>query len=271
MDHAEKVAKIILEAALPGAVMTFRPVQSNMEHDFDLRYPNGEVAAVEVTSSRNQILTQTNAEIFNKKKGGTVIKAVKCKKSWYIFPSPGAQINEIRKNVDKYLAELEAAELGEFDFLRMHLSPKCSQDICNDLNLTMGIALASTEAQPEIHIAGVGGGGALDATTAIYAGQKEANSNKEKLGKAGTNERHLVVYIDQMNGLAWTALTEFEPPSALPNLPDEITHIWLATEYGKTDQFAIWYGSKTESWRRIVLPANVDSSGANSTISPLSQ
>ena len=271
MDHAEKVAKIILEAALPGATMAFRPVQSNMEYDFDLRYPNGVVAAVEVTSSRNQILTQTNAEIFSKKKGGSVIKAVKCKKSWLIFPSANAQIKDIRKKADEYLANIESEGLEEFDIHRMHISPKCARDICIDLNLIWGAVFSPTETPPEIRIAGVGGASAVGATSATKAGEKEADANKEKLGKAGTIERHLVVYVDQMNGSPYIALTDFEPPSVFPKLPDKITHIWLVTEYKKADRFVVWYGSKNEFWRKIILPAEDNPGKVDSPASSLLQ
>ncbi len=251
--------------------MEFRSDQSHMEYDFDLHYPDDNVASVEVTSSRNRILTQTNAEIFNKKKGGTVIKAAKCKKSWRIFPSPGAQIKEIRKKADEYLARLEADGLEEFDIHRIHSSPEGVQSICVDLSLEFGVAFDSADESPEIRIAGAGGIGALDATTATDAGEKEASANKEKLGKARTGERHLVVYIDQMNGLPYVALTTFQPPSCLPNLPDEITHIWLVTEYERADQFVVWHGSKTESWRKMLLPADESSMIAGNTTSSLSQ
>jgi len=253
MNHAEAVAKIILEAALPGAVMEFRSDQSNMEYGFHLRYPDGKVAAVEATSSMNQARTQTNARIFDKKKGGSHINAVLCKKSWLIFPLCN-EIQKIREKADEYLARLEAEGIEKFDILRQHNSPECVRSICVDLGLHFGAVFSSTGAQPEIRISGVGGGGAVGATTATEAGERETDANKKKLGKAKTDDRHLVVYIDPSNGLPWTALTSFEPPSAFPNLPDEITHIWLVTEYEKADQFIVWYGSKREIWRKIIIP-----------------
>jgi hypothetical protein len=272
MDHAEKVARIILEAALPGAFMEFRPEQSNKEYDFYLRYPNGEVAAVEATASRNQFLAQTNAEVYKKKKGGPVIDAVECKKSWIIFLSRSAQVKEIRKNADKCLAELEAAGLESFSCYRDSSNPlECIRKIIDDLRLTSGNVISSTEAPAKIHIVGFGGGGAVIATHATEAGEEEAEANKEKLGKAGTDERHLVVYIDLMNGVPYTALTAFDPPLALPNLPDEITHIWLVTEYEGAGQFVVWHGSKTEPWRRVILPLEVNPNGADSSTSPTPQ
>ena len=254
MDHAEKVAKLILEASIPGAAMTFRCKQSNKEYDFNLRYPNGDVAAVEATSSRDQIQTQTNAEVYKKKKGGPVIDAVKCKKSWIIFLSTNPQVKQIRKDADKYLAELEAAGLESFSCYRDSSNPlECVRNIIDGLKLTSGKVISSTEAPAKIYMVGSGGAGAFNATDATKAGEKEAEANKEKLGKAGTNERHLVVYIDLMS-LPHIALTDCDPPLVLPNLPDEITHIWLVTEYEKADRFVVWYGSRNETWRKTILP-----------------
>jgi hypothetical protein len=253
MDHWEQVAKLILEAAIPGSVMTFRTEQSHMEYDFDLRYPNGEVAAVEATSSMDQTRMQTSARIFNKKKGGSHINPVSCKKSWRIYPLCN-EIRKIREKADEYLARLEAEGLEEFDIDRMHGSPECVRKICVDLNLRSGMVFGSTGVQPVISITGILGSSAVDATTATEAGEKEAEANKEKLGKAQTNERHIVVYIHQVNSSPFAAFTGLEPPSVLPNLPDEITHIWLVTEYEKVDRFVVWHGSKNEVWRKTILP-----------------
>jgi hypothetical protein len=60
MDHAETVAKRVLEVILPG-LMEFQPLQSHGESDFVLRYHSGTIAAVEVTSSVDQIQAETIA------------------------------------------------------------------------------------------------------------------------------------------------------------------------------------------------------------------
>jgi hypothetical protein len=268
MNDAEIVAKLIIEAAIPGAVMMFRSDQSHMEYDFELHYPNGEVAAVEVTSSRNQWLTRTNARIFNNKMGGPRINAVLCKKTWLIFPLCN-EIQKIREKADEYLAKIEMDGLEKFDILRKHNSPESVRRICDDLNLRYGVVIDS-DGIPEIYINGVGSSGAIGPATATKAGEKEAAANKKKLGKAGTNERHLVVHIDpKSNGLACEALRAFQPPLILPNLPQEITHIWLVTEYEKADRFVVWYGSKQEPWRRIDLQVEENPNRAASFASPL--
>jgi len=248
--YEETVAKQILEMVFPGAQMEYRSEQSNGEYDFDLRYPNDEIAAVEVTSSRDQALTQIHAEIF-KRKGGSGITAARCKMTWYVFPRPDAEINKIRNEADKYLADLEEEQIESFDWFDCSRGecPACIVTICNDLRLNRGVGVQSS-GTPQIRIQGVVSGAAVGPTTATRAGEGEAEANRVKLGKAKTTERHLFVYIDQMNGSAFTALTSFEPPPVPPNLPAEITHIWLATETQK-DNFVLWRGASGEHWSRV--------------------
>jgi hypothetical protein len=255
MDHAETIAKRVLEVILPGASLEYQPAQSHGEYDFELRYHNGTIAAVEVTSSVDQIQAQTIAAIRSKKKGGPVIQATKCKGSWMIFPAKDAKINEIRGRIDGYLSKLEQARIEKFSCIRGGL--QCVQDLCYDLKIVSG-SVISTGASPKICIASPGGGGAVGPSIAIEAGRKEAwkQDNREKLGAAKTDERHLVVYIDIINGLPWVALTDSEPTSTLPNLPEEITCIWLVSHAEKANEFVVWHASIKEPWcsMRVVCP-----------------
>jgi hypothetical protein len=254
MDHPETIAKRVLEVILPGT-MEYQPEQSHGECDFDLRYHSGTIAAVEVTSSVDQIQAQTIAAISSEKKGGPVIPATKCKEGWVIFPTKDAKIDKIRGAVDEYLSRLERAGIEKFSWVRS--GPQCVEDISYDLKIMSG-SVFPTGVSPKICIASPGGGGAVGPSIAIEAGEKEAwkQDNREKLGAAKTDESHLVVYIDIINGLPWVALTDFEPPSNLPNLPEEITHIWLLSHREEANGFVVWHANIKEPWRsrRIVCP-----------------
>jgi hypothetical protein len=54
MKRPEQIAKALLERILNGAQMNYRCDQSASVHDFDLIYPGGHIAAVEVTTSADQ-------------------------------------------------------------------------------------------------------------------------------------------------------------------------------------------------------------------------
>jgi hypothetical protein len=141
MDHAETVAKLILETVLPGASLKYRISQSSSEYDFDMHL-NGIISAVEVTASVDRVHVQTIAAIRNKKKGGPIIPAKKCKKRWIVFPSNDAQINAIRTKIDDYLSNLESEGIGYFS--DTDSGPKSVQDICSELRLTRGLVYSET-------------------------------------------------------------------------------------------------------------------------------
>ena len=169
-----------------------------------------------------------------------------------IYAAKGAQIPRIRKNADQFLAKLEGEGINGFDYFDQW-KPGCSQtvrELCGQLGVTEGYVLSSV-GEPMIKIAFPLEGGAVDAITAVEAGEREAwkEDNREKLGAAKTTERHLVVYIDAGNDLPWTALTRFGPPAVTPKIPGEITNLWLIGHSENTDEFIAWFASTNEIWR----------------------
>ncbi len=111
MDHAERVAKHIVEALIPGATMVYHTAQSTGGHDFDLTYADGTTVPVEVTASMDPVQVQTYAAI--KKQGGLVPRQ-KCRLDWLVHPLPGANIKRIRAEIDKYLADVETDGISYF-------------------------------------------------------------------------------------------------------------------------------------------------------------
>jgi len=247
MNHAEATTKRVLEAILPDASLEYRQTQSHGEYDFDLRYEDGTIAAVEVTAAVDQMLAETIAAVRSKKKGGSVIKATACTKSWLIFPAKSASINAIRKAADGCLAQLEHEGIERF--YCVSTSPSV-RNICCQLQITGG-GVISSEIEPTIQIAFPIGGGAVGATTATETGEREAwkPDNRKKLGDSQMSERHLVVYIDAGSGLPWTALTSFAPPSIVPQIPDEVTHLWLIGHTENVDEFVAWRGQTSGAWQ----------------------
>jgi hypothetical protein len=249
MRYEETVAKRVLEMAIPGAVMEFRCEQPYMEYDFNLRYSNGEVAAVEATASRDPVRTQISKEVFEKN-GGSEIKAICCKKNWCITPV-GTDIKKLRKNIDKYLAALEAAGIEGFtdDDCKRTNPPKEVTAIYRDLHVFSARSFPTSGAAV-IRIATVTGGGQLYQIGPTSAVEREIEPNKDKLGKATTKERHLVVHVDMSNDLQWIGMTSSEPPNEIPDLPTQITHLWQIAQTGK-DKFVVWRATSTEPWHTV--------------------
>jgi hypothetical protein len=168
-----------------------------------------------------------------------------------IFPTGAAKIRRIRDAADEYLSSLEQTGKEKFWWVR-DFENQCVQDICRDLRITSGSVLPPRDS-PTILIALPGGGGAVGPSIAVKAGEVEAwkPDNRKKLGTAKTAEHHLVVYIDVMNGLPWVALMDFEPPSTVPNLPAEVTHLWLIGHGREENEFIVWYAPADESWSSL--------------------
>src|SRR5438046_595625 len=110
MDHAERVAKHIVEALIPGARMNYRDPGTG-GHDFDLTYSDGTTAPVEVTASMNREQVETYAAI---REHGGLVPRTKCRMDWLVHPLTGASIKAIRAKIDEYLADVEADGLSYF-------------------------------------------------------------------------------------------------------------------------------------------------------------
>jgi len=66
----------------------------------------------------------------------------------------------------------------------------------------------------------------------------------------------LAVYVYLTNYLPWCALVDFEPPPDLPQLPSEITDIWVFSEARSEHEYIVWRAGTFAPWRslgRVVL------------------
>jgi hypothetical protein len=99
---------------IDGSRMQYRPDKGYSVHDFDLKYSNGTVAAVEVTTSVNEQMKGTEDAIWNKKRGGLFVLAKKCRNGWWVHPLLGASVKKIRAHADEYLAAIEAEGRHQF-------------------------------------------------------------------------------------------------------------------------------------------------------------
>ena len=79
MDECERLAKTVIEHVIPGSKMEFHLEQAHGNYDFDLVYPDGRLAAVEVTAAKNELMEGTTAAILDKRKGGPFVPRHKCR------------------------------------------------------------------------------------------------------------------------------------------------------------------------------------------------
>jgi hypothetical protein len=250
ISYDEKLAKLVIEAALPGSEMVFRERQSRGECDFELRR-DGVSCAVEATAAVDQDLEEVNAAITNKRKGGQTLLAQRCKQSWMIYPATTARINDIREKIDDYLAVLEAEDITKF-WTPTDLRPTVER-IAKDLRVVSGAVLDLNDDRPRIRISLPVTGSAYGASLVNAAVEREAvkKDNRAKLGASGTYERHLAVHVPVLNGAVWCALVDFGPVPEKPKLPTEITDVWVYSQDRGDLHFVAYHASKQSAWSRF--------------------
>jgi hypothetical protein len=249
MNHAEVVGQVVVEAVIHGSRMIYRSDQSESVHDFDLHYPDGRVAAVEVTASVDAVDAETQAAISSRRKGGRRVKAELCRKAWRVRPRTGANINRVRSSVDNYLARIEAAGIEHFFSARVRQTHPAVERIYTDLQVSSGDVIDGA-VPGYISIALPIGGGFIGNCLVSDAVEAEAfkPDNRGKLSSAHTSERHLFVFVDVLNHRVWTPLVDFPPPPEAPELPREITHVWAVGPARSGDGYVVWRASVACNW-----------------------
>lgn len=250
MDHPEIVAQAVVEALETGSQMRHQAKQSHGEHDFDLAYGDGRIAALEVTAAADEHGERTVAAVLGKRNGGPFVPTKLCKHDWYVHPDSNASINRIRVQADDYLAQIEADGLTTF-FSPLHAAEYDSvRRIWNDLGV-LGGSVIKWKKPGQIGISTPGGGGAvgISAFTKAICEEADKPDNRRKLGAANTKERHLFVYVHPRNYLPWVAFVDSEPPAEPIALPPEVTDVWAATEGRSLNEFVVWRARRGEQWR----------------------
>lgn len=128
--------------------------------------------------------------------------------------------------MDRFFADLDADRGG----------PGPVAGLASRFGLTAGFAGAET-ANPKLIVAlpnnlDVWVGRPNDpGRSVLEAVEVEAHKpdNIAKLERSGATERHLLIWVDVDNALAWQDLDRGHLPVALPSLPTAVTTVWVAT------------------------------------------
>jgi hypothetical protein len=250
MDRAETAAKSIIESLMRGARMHYRESQSAGEHDFDLEYATGLRVPLEVTMSTDEIAEAKAAEI-NRSKRGPFVPRIRCQRDWWVHPLRHAHIRKIRKDIDLYLAAIEAEGLEHFNAFVDAADSAAVNAILEDLGIEYG--QVTKWKSPCIAIATPGGGGLVHTGLINEAGENEAfkDDNKRKLRAATGSEKHLFVYVTPMRHVVWVAIRDGMLPASGPQLPPEVTHVWVATWAGDGAWHSVWHAQRNVSWSHM--------------------
>ena len=248
-----------MEFLIPGAVMHYREDQSSSIHDFDLERLGELVAAVEVTTSTDEQLKGTVAAIQDQRKD-RLIPTERCRKDWIVYPLPTVNVKKNRKELDRYLANIEAAGLERFFSSTDSYKYPAVRRIYQDLHIEHG-HITKWKKPGSIGLVLPGGGGKITPEHVQDAVKREVwkDDNRKKLNLAGSKERHLFVYVDGVDYLPWASLRDTNPSALeLPRLPPEITHVWVAAQFnpynaaGKVVEYhRVWRARRGGKWEDL--------------------
>jgi len=256
MDECEKLAKAVIEHVVPGSRMDFHRQQSHGNYDFDLVYPDGRLAAVEVTAAKNKLMEGTIAAILDEKKGGSFVPRRQCRNDWMVYPLLGARINDIRDKVDSYLAEVEAEGRNRFfAYVDVDDSPAV-QCILEDLQIEAGNV--EKWKNPGICITSPGQTTEPDPTKVDAAVLREAQKqdNRRKLREAQHPEKHLFLCIDRLLSGPWYAINEGNPSGLPMHLPEEVDIVWAVASTRSSGVYAVWQAQRDQPWR-VLKPVKI--------------
>jgi hypothetical protein len=249
MKPTEALAKLIVEGVEVGGQMIYREDQSARTHDFDLNRTTGAAAAVEVTSITDGTVRATFAAIDRCRRMSRRL----CTKDWRIHPAANANIKRIAEKADAYLAKIEATGVDRFfSSLDASSSPPVAA-IWHDLQVQGGGVLPQKEPQIVIVLPVTGGAYGQSLVLAAVQTVMSASDNLEKLAKSGAAERHLAIYVDRSATSVLMGFRDFGPPSELPDLPAEVTDIWLFSETYGDDRYVVWRAGAKRPWQRLLL------------------
>jgi hypothetical protein len=253
MKLSEQLAAAVLRKMLPQAQVSYRASQPHGEHDFDLLYPDGRTACLEVASAVDTQTRATVAAILAERHGADYVPAIKARSGWYITPMAGADINRIRREIDASLAQLDEAGIDSFDQGLGNLSLP-SKAAFEALRVLSG-DVVSFVPDGKIQIALPSDGGTVNpgAVNLTVSRVAERPDNMRKLSMGAYDERHLFVYIDDSAHAPHAALFLSDYVASPPTLPAPITHVWAGTFLRTLEEVVVWTARNGYEWERHLL------------------
>jgi hypothetical protein len=230
-------------------------IQSRGEHDFDVYYPDGRNAIVEVGMIADEGMRGLIAAVTSSRHGGELVPVKHARDGWYVTPRPDARVNQIRREADSVLAALDAAGIQGFDleFFADYMPVELALKI-KEVGLLKGdVVRFVPPGKFWIGLPSIGGGVDPSAVARAVIEVSSRPDNLRKLDQAKAGERHLFVYVDGTANDVQGALLLCEPISVPEALPPQVTHIWVATYRGTLDEAVVWRGERRGMFTRYEL------------------
>jgi hypothetical protein len=219
-------------------------------HDFDLAFKDSHREPLEITSSALPQLKSAQAAHEKYKK--LVVTVPGLAGAWHVFSSQSTQFKDLDATVlFPFLYGLEGAGLTKIHYPIDHHRAPGLHILARALGLEAAFAMGGSAGKvlvsmPEDHRIWSSdhsdpGRHVLVDIQAIAA----LPDNRRKL--YGFPRSHLFIWIDEDNYLPWRDIFSGEVPTRKPNLPPEITDVWVATRL--PGSVSGWHYSRQVGWR----------------------
>ncbi len=241
-DWRAEAAKAIIAAHTGERVVTYDDQSQPSMHDLEIHFTDGRRAAVEVTASEDQ----RRAGDFGALHKQPVIHDQRLRQGWLVLLKPGASVNLARARLPDILLQLEEAGLGAVDMRdddhaewALELLRSADADTARSgvmrpgaIGLTGAMRVEWLSSDPE------------DVVTFVERFASSRPDNLSKLRNSGAAERHLFVWGGAFPQ-DWASLRPLKLdiaalPSRAPNLPPEVTHVWVAADGERPSRIVHW-------------------------------
>lgn len=237
----------ILHTVRPDWDVAYAESQSNGECDFVVTCA-GNRLPLEVTSFTSERFRQFHARIRGRGALGQSVARGTCVSDWIVRPSLLADMRVVRAKIAQYLAVIEQAELGEFDIAAETEAPPAVQAVWRDLRVLEGQQLPGDQGLVHFGLPSQHAMLSEDQIAEAVRYVSRLPDNLRKLSALDAHERHLFIHFDFYSYPADEAMRANLVPAAPPDLPREITHVWLARAVDGGARHQVWLGSAAEGW-----------------------
>lgn len=233
MKPAELFASRVFLAIEPENPLRYIDDQSTSVQGFWIAAADGNVGALEVTSFHDVEMTRAHRAIQSERHGGAVAESRLVTKGWLVHPSASADIRAVRSRVDSYLARIESEGRDHFvSDVDLPNSPAVAA-IYSDLRVESGrVVKWKTARQIRMALSGKGTLVSSANVLAMIRTVSHLSDNRSKLNASACLRRVLFIEVDENAADQWAPFASELPPSDAPELPSEITEVWVASSIG---------------------------------------
>lgn len=233
MKPSEIFASEAFVAIEPENALRYIDDQSTSVHDFWIAAADGSVGALEVTSFHDVEMTRAHQAIQSQRHGGAVAESRLVRHGWWIHADASADIRAIRSRVDSYLARIEAEGRDRFFYGVDALDSLAVSAIYSELRVESG-SVFKWKTPRQIRIALPGKGTLVSSANVLQMIRtvSHLSDNRAKLNASACLRRVLFIEVDVNAYDQWAPFVQEPPPSVPPELPSEMSEVWVASRVG---------------------------------------